>query len=248
MANQALKHIKRAIAPALARLGQKLVPLERPTRDFSEFFEHIKRRGFLPATVLDVGAASGTLPLHYAFPKAHFILIEALAEFEPSLRQLATRYDCEIHPVGAGRVSGTAILALHEDPYGSFIEEIQPEGAIKGTRKIQIRPIKEILDQRPPQLPALAKFDVQGFELEAIDGMGDWLAAFDVVIIETTTTIVCSRPPDFATVVSFMKARGFSVFDILDGILRPYDGDLGQIDLVFVKDDGPFRRDAGRWL
>jgi FkbM family methyltransferase len=248
MANPILRYTKRAVAPVLARLGQKLVHLGRPTRNFAEFFEHIKRRGFVPATVLDVGAASGTLPLHDAFPQAHFILIEALAEFEPSLKRLAARYDCEIHLVGAGRVSGTAVLALHEDPYGSFIEEIQTDGTVKGTREIQIQTIEEILDRRPPPRPALAKFDVQGFELEAVDGMGRWLAAFDVVIIETTTTIVCSHPPDLATVVSFMKARGFSVFDILDGILRPFDGDLGQIDLVFVKDDGPFRRDAGRWF
>jgi hypothetical protein len=39
-----------------------------------------------------------------------------------------------------------------------------------------------------------------------------------------------------------MKASGFVPHDIYDGLCRPIDGALGQIDVAFVKVNGPFRQ------
>ena len=38
-----------------------------------------------------------------------------------------------------------------------------------------------------------------------------------------------------------MHEQGFVVYDILEGIFRPYDNALGQVDLVFAKANGPLR-------
>jgi len=40
-----------------------------------------------------------------------------------------------------------------------------------------------------------------------------------------------------------MKACGFVAFDIILGWNRPLDNALGQVDIVFVKEDGCFRKD-----
>ena len=53
----------------------------RPTRTFPEYFEFIKKLDFYPGTVIDVGAARGTPPLHDAFPNAYFILFEPLKDY-----------------------------------------------------------------------------------------------------------------------------------------------------------------------
>ncbi|NIQ16320.1 MAG: hypothetical protein GTO02_18595, partial [Candidatus Dadabacteria bacterium] len=42
-------------------------------------------------------------------------------------------------------------------------------------------------------------------------------------------------------------SNGFVIYDFLDGLFRPLDNALGQIDIVFVKRDGFFRQDH-RWL
>ena len=49
--------------------------------------------------------------------------------------------------------------------------------------------------------------------------------------------------PQFYDVISYMKERDFVAFDIIHGWNRPLDNALGQIDVVFVKDEGMFRRD-----
>jgi hypothetical protein len=67
----------------------------------------------------------------------------------------------------------------------------------------------------------------------------------EVILIETSVYRVSESPPDFYCVVDYMKKRGWSIYDIVDGIYRPYDNCLGDIDLVFVRDDGPFRTYAG---
>jgi FkbM family methyltransferase len=247
MATPILSGTKSALNKLLRYFGQKLVSIERPTRSFTEFFDHLKSHDFVPTTILDVGAASGTLALYSSFPAARFILVEALHEFEPALRKIAQNYNCEIHMVGVGADVGTAVLNLHQDPYGSYIEGVSTDAVVKGQRQIKIATIFDLLDAKPIVRPALAKFDIQGYELEAIRGMRDRVQSFDVYIIETSLHSVSANPPDLYSVVSFMKQHGYSVYDILDGILRPMDGDLAYVDLVFVKDDGPLRRNACRW-
>lgn len=240
--------VNRILNPMLGLAGYRLTPLNRPTRSFEQFFSHIKSLGFRPQTVIDVGAASGTLSLHRAFPDARFVLIEALAEFESPLRALAARYNCDIHIVGVGSESGSAQLCLHEDPYGTYVEHGTHDANIQGRREIKIATLSEILGKGGYKTPMLAKFDIQGYELEALKGMGPHLQEVDVFIIETTLYLGRSTDsPDLFRIVSFMREQGYSVFDVLDGLVRPFNGDLTQLDLVFVKDEGMFRRDVGKW-
>lgn len=44
-----------------------------------------------------------------------------------------------------------------------------------------------------------------------------------------------------------MREKGFVVHDLLDGLYRPYDKALGQIDVVFVKENGMFRV-SSQWV
>ena len=49
--------------------------------------------------------------------------------------------------------------------------------------------------------------------------------------------------PDFYEVIKFMKDHGFVTYDILRGWYRPLDKALGQVDIIFVKENGMFRQD-----
>ena len=48
--------------------------------------------------------------------------------------------------------------------------------------------------------------------------------------------------PDPLDILNFMDAQGFVIYDFLDGLFRPTDAALGQIDIAFVKRDGMFRQ------
>jgi len=62
----------------LVHMGVKLVNSGRPTRNFAEFFSHLKKLQFAPGTVIDVGVAYGTPDLYEAFPTSKFYLVEPL--------------------------------------------------------------------------------------------------------------------------------------------------------------------------
>ena len=225
----------------LHKIGFKLVRVERPTRTFDEFFQHLKNLGFYPGTVIEVGAASGTDSLHAAFPEAKFILIEPLEEFREPLRRFAERHDCEAHFAAAGSREGEVEIRIAPDLYGSSVARTSDAG----DRKVPVITLDRVLERTSPAPPILLKIDVQGYEPHVMEGIRQHLSWCEVVIIEASTYCVSEDPPDFYTVVSYMKERGLSVYDFLDGIPRPYDNALGQVDLVFVQDDGRFRQYRG---
>ena len=68
-------------------MGGLIYP-DTATRDFKRFFEHVKKNGFNPKTVIDAGAAKGTPSLHQAFPDAYFYLFEPVQEFIPELKDV----------------------------------------------------------------------------------------------------------------------------------------------------------------
>src|SRR3954449_6529991 len=52
---------------------------------------HVKRLGFAPATVIDVGVAYGTPELYDAFPDARFLLVDPLEEYAPAIDGIVAR-------------------------------------------------------------------------------------------------------------------------------------------------------------
>jgi hypothetical protein len=48
--------------------------------------------------------------------------------------------------------------------------------------------------------------------------------------------------PQFSDVIHYMKNLGFVPYDITLGWNRPLDNALGQVDMLFVKDKGMFRK------
>jgi hypothetical protein len=98
------------------RLGIRLVNSGRPTRNYLEFFRHVKKLGFHPKTVIDVGVAYGTADLYQPFPDAKFYLIEPVKEFEPYIRLVANTYNVEYHLAAAGAAPGSIPIHIHSDP------------------------------------------------------------------------------------------------------------------------------------
>ena len=43
-------------------------------------------------------------------------------------------------------------------------------------------------------------------------------------------------------VVSYMKGKGFAIYEIFSGHNRPFDGARAQADIAFVKEKGSGRR------
>jgi len=105
--------------------------------------------------------------------------------------------------------------------------------------------IDSLLVDRPDLVPDLVKLDIQGFELEALQGGQSLFGKVEIFILETTLNPFWDQPST-ADCIIFMRDRGYELYDVTEYLRRPIDGALGQIDLAFVKKDGMFRREK-RW-
>lgn len=95
-----MEPVKRWLKRAILRLGYDVMRVAPP----GWYPYYLERLGFCPETVVGVGVGFGTPALYQTFPRAHHVLIEPLAEFEPHLRAIPRRYRGEYHltALGAG--------------------------------------------------------------------------------------------------------------------------------------------------
>jgi len=218
---------------------------ERRRTTLSEVVDHVLSLGFRPQTVIDVGVANGTFEL-YRFPGARYLLIEPLKEFEPILKRISERYNGEYVLAAASDRPGVITINIHDDLSSSSIFKEADGSFVDGVpRKVPTVTIDDLCRERNLRGPYVIKVDVQGAELKVLNGARKVLEDTELIIIEVSLFQFYVNGPQFYNVVVHMKERGFVVYDFCGGHNRPFDGALAQIDVVFVKENGRFRKYHG---
>ena len=219
----------------------------RPTRTFTEYFNFIKNLGFYANTVIDVGAACGTLPLYESFPDAYFILIEPLTEFHPKLTEILKSYNGELHKCALMSEEGRKTIFRTNDLYGSSLMHRVKDLNDGRLINVDVKKLDQILDSKLIKKPIILKTDCQGGDYEVIKGANKTLDSCDIVIMEISFfKFWGEHHPEPLEILNYMNERGFVIHDILDGIFRPYDNALGQVDICFVKNNGTFKQ-SNNW-
>lgn len=88
------------------------------------------------------------------------------------------------------------------------------------------------------------KLDVQGFELEVLNGAPEALQQAQAVLLEVSLLEINAGAPIMSDVVAYMKAKEFEVLDILEIHHRPLDGATNQVDLLFAPSSSPLFSDT----
>lgn len=198
--------------------------------------------GFEPRTVIDVGVANATAELYETFKNASIFLIEPLVEFEPFLRRICGTYKAQYVLAAAGPEAGSATINVHPDKFGSSLLKEAEGGAVDGVpRSVPVITIDEECAKRNLTGPYLVKVDVQGAELQVLAGATQTLGESEAVVLEVSLFGFMIGGPQLYDIVRWMRQCGFVVYDIFGGHYRPLDGALAQVDMIFVREDGPFR-------
>ena len=237
-------------------MGGLIYP-DTATRDFKRFFEHVKKNGFNPKTVIDAGAAKGTPSLHQAFPDAYFYLFEPVQEFIPELKVLMKKYKGEVHDCGLvseapglqfkgeGPEQYTKIFRTRNNPYGSSLMHRVTDINDDRLEDVKINTLDRVLahyDELPK--PFLLKTDCQGGDFDVVKGGVKVLSVGESVIMEVAFfKFWGNHHPNALEIFNFMDEQGFVIYDFLDGLFRPLDGALGQIDVAFVRKDSLLKKD-----
>jgi FkbM family methyltransferase len=213
-----------------------------PRRTLTEVLDHAVAQGFAPASVVDVGVATGTPELYAAFPSARLLLIEPLREYLPALDALRASRGAEVELAAAGRAAGTTELTVHRVlACSSVVGERTGDEADVTRREVPVVRVDEVVAGRGLPGPYVLKVDVEGFELDVLAGAEAVLAQTELVLLEVSLFQLNGANPQLGDVVCAMRDRGYVVYDVYNGHLRPLDGALAQLDLAFVREDGPFR-------
>ena len=200
--------------------------------------------GLSPATVIDVGVGPGTPELYAAFPGVRLILVEPLEEWRGHLEELQRTRGADVVIAAAGRSPGAIQIAVHRVPAcSSTFGARQGDGSPAPRRSVPVITLDELVAERGTAGPYVVKVDVEGAELEVLGGAGGVLAEAELVLLEVSLFQLVPEAPLLHDVVAWMHEHGFVVAALYNGHNRPLDGQLAQIDIAFVPQDGRFRRE-----
>ena len=210
-----------------------------------EALQHLKDVCFSPDIVIDVGTAGGTPAILSVFRKAFYIWIEPLKEFEEKIIKLQKKFKGEYIIAAAGSKPGTATINIHQDLVGSsLLNEVDGSSADGIPREVEVVTVDSLIDKYAINKGAtiFLKLDVQGFEIEVLEGSKKLLEFCEAIMLEVSMFKFQKHAPDFYDIVVYMKKIGFVAYDIFDGLNRPLDNALAQKDILFVKEEGIFRQ------
>jgi FkbM family methyltransferase len=216
-----------------AALGRRYVPPEELA------YSRLKAKGFRPAAIIDVGAYQGdwTRLVRRVFPDVPVLMVEAQSSKRPFLDKVCNelpgvRYEQAL----LGRTSGQKVQFFEMETGSSMFPE--NSNVPRNTSELTTATLDELAG--PISSPALLKIDVQGAELEVLEGAQETLAACEVVQLEVALLPYNEGAPSLLEVLSYMAERELVPFDV-SGMSRPNGVDLAQIDLLFTRSSSALR-------
>lgn len=227
----------------LKRLLARLGPIDDHFGREREAYERVRKRGFRPGGIIDVGAYEGhwTRQARDIFGEVPVVMVEPQAAKLPLLEQV-----CRELP---GVTLAPHVLAARAGETVTFYEmetgsSLMPERS--DAPRQEVRHTTQVLDAiAPPGAELFLKIDAQGAELEILKGGETTLGRCGLVQLEAAVARYNEGAPSMREVLGFMEDRGFRMFDIA-GRSRIQD-QLVQIDLLFAPQGSPLLRDAFRF-
>jgi len=203
--------------------------------------ENLKRCGFLPATVIDVGAFIGewTELTQAIWPEAKYLMIEPQPNKQERLRRMCNER-VSLEAVLLGSTQSNAV-PFHMDDLGgsSVLEQLQDKCPV--TEFLPMKTLDTIASDRQLAGPILVKADVQGYELEVLAGASKTLQNTEVILLEISLLPYNIGSPLFSEVVAFLDERRFLVYDFCWLHRRQSDQAAFQVDVIFAREDSPLR-------
>jgi len=206
--------------------------------------ENAKAAGFRPASIIDVGFATGTTGLHDVWDDVRRLIIEPVAEAEPTMIRF-----CQEHPgasyevAAASDAPGQRAMAVRPAISNSSFH-VKLKGDHCEARMIPLVTLDELVVKHDLPGPYLLKMDVEGHELHVLRGALETCLPRTEMVIAEVGTWLDARPKGRASMMDvfrFMEDHGFSFYDIIEPAYRPLDGALYMFEAVFVRPDSILR-------
>lgn len=211
----------------------------------SMFFsiKEMKRRGFMPKTVIDVGAYTGgwTSRVLQYYPDAKYILCEAQPDKQADLEQVKNRYPGQVeYHIGLLGSAEKEKVPYYLMETGSSVLEENTDYSRELTY-LPMHTLDSLIDAGSLQQPCFLKLDVQGYEIEVLKGAQALLSKVDIILLEVSILEYNKGAPLIAEILHYMDSIGFSTFDITDLKRTASEHALFQADIFLCRHEHAFR-------
>lgn len=203
--------------------------------DMVRAFRRMKRMGYTPDAVLDIGASSGiwSATLHRVYPEARYVLVDPLFSRYPPVEH-KDRFEVVECAVAGKR--GKMTFQVSDDLYNSSLVAIGSVAVQTEAVQVEVKTVDQIAREKKIKGRVLLKLDVQFAEHLALEGGTRLLAKqVDVVMLELTIERPSPEAKTFREMVDIMDGHGFDYFDEVGEWRHPGTGRLEQKDVLFVR-------------
>jgi FkbM family methyltransferase len=201
--------------------------MQKPVEVNTNLYRRLKEYGVQLHNIIDVGCHQGawTTKLKLIYPEANYYLIDPNNQYEKKLNVLGTFYQ---EVVGQTKEKRSFNFSnLKRDSTGNSLYD-ENSNTPFNKRTITTKPLQDIV---PDQTYELIKMDVQGAELEIIEGSLKLFQKTKFVQLECPVHHNNKGAPLFEHYINYMANSNFKVFDI-DTVF--YNNKLMAIDFLFV--------------
>ena len=207
------------------------------------FFTSIKKTGFEPKHIVDIGANHGTWTretLQY-FPNSYYTLLEPQSWLQNSFNDLINNNKkIQFYPYGAGSKKETLTFTLLDRDDSSTFKFPKEEAIKKGYKQIDVPVVtlnSLIENEENFPFPDIVKIDAEGLDMEVLKGASDLFGKTEVFMVEAGI-VHKGFDNSILKLINFMDENGYILFDITD-LNRPFiPSVLWLVELAFVKKKG----------
>ena len=211
--------------------------------DQDKLLDNLKKLGFYPQTVFDVGVAKGTPWLYNAYPDSYFYLFEPVSSFDSIIFEtLEKKIRGEHIKLAVGSKNERTNFYIpqdegqHQIATFSYTKDTVPKDA---QYDIDVVTLDTFTQGLALEFPIFLKTDVQGHDLEVAKGAINFLKTIDVVVTEAPLYGPWGGGAEVKDYMDFYYANNFILYDMVEPLRRPVDDRLHSIDLCFVNLDSP---------
>jgi FkbM family methyltransferase len=189
--------------------------------------EHIPAiKGLQIGSCIDVGANIGQFSalVSYLHPSATIFAFEPLPEASRKFRSGLSGPRIFHINCGIGKNSGSTTLHVtSRADSSSFLVPAQNQerafGVVESDSiKVPVQRLDEALRSVSLPPPVLLKIDVQGFELDVLEGAGALIASIDYCYLELSYVELYEGQPLASSVLSYLFSRGFQLAGVFNQV------------------------------
>jgi FkbM family methyltransferase len=237
--------MKKLIHFGLRKFGYRIVRIEdgpRPSEGLDPFLKLLKRFGFSPKHILDVGANRGlwTREAIKLFPDARYTLVEPQDHLKTHIHDLLDQgYKIQWINAGASDRSDTLPFTITNSDGSCSFAYTAEEARAAGFQQtnVPVKTVSEIVASVGGDLPDMVKIDAEGLDLKVLAGSSDLLGKSDIFLVEAVLRGGSSYENSVAEVLQFMVNAGYRLVEITDLNRSPKYGVLWLCELAFLRNE-----------